>query len=274
MDKDFAPELSLFGASVVETKGSTFLCGGMGADQAIDGQAIYCVTSSEAQFDVVKIKQHRSDAASKPFMIGSSVMHHGGSIIVTGGGATCFSMGTFWDTNVYQAAVPTSLTADRTAVGKDYKPTEVKFISSHRVVSSTSAQKGDPIELGKPDAKVRISTIPRISLTSASEFKEVLRRGQPVVFENLQLGKCLGRWTAEYMTDRVGADEKVSILAQLICHSRSFLTDQPGGCARMQTRKRQNGFQREEFPIRYRGIWYHHGQSQKGRPIVLALTIK
>ncbi|KAJ3498723.1 hypothetical protein NLG97_g894 [Lecanicillium saksenae] len=208
---DFAPQLSIFGANVIEINGNAIICGGMGADEGIDGQAIYRLTSATSNIEVAKMKLQPDSAAAKPFMIGSSVFCHADHIVIAGGGATCFSMGTFWETNIYQAAVPSASDASPEAAQKEKEPTEVKFISSHRVVSSTSAQKGDVSELGRPDAKARISTIPRVSLASASEFEGILRRGQPVVFEHLQLGSCLESWTAESMTDKVGSDKKVVV---------------------------------------------------------------
>ncbi|KAJ6788551.1 hypothetical protein PWT90_06188 [Aphanocladium album] len=211
MKQDFAPQLSIFGAGVAEANGTTLVCGGMGADQTIDGQAMYCLATSSSKFEVAKVRQQPDNASSKPFMIGSSVMCHADHIVIAGGGATCFSMGTFWETNVYQASVPAAFTASHETSRKENKPAEVKFLSSHRVVSSTSAQKVDFRELGRPDAKVRISTIPRVSLNSASEFEGILRRGRPVVFDNLQLGSCVERWTAEYMTDKVGSQKKVVV---------------------------------------------------------------
>ncbi len=232
MSKDFAPELSIFGANVIEINGNALVCGGMGADQTVDGRAMYCLTSSESKVEVAKIKQCPDDAATNPFMIGSSALYHDGCIIIAGGGATCFSMGTYWETNVYQAPAPAVLNSGRETANEGFKPPEVKFISSHRVVSSTSARKGDS-ELGKPDAKARISTIPRISLRSASEFDGILRRGQPVVIENLQLGDCLEKWTAEYMTDRVGSDKKVSCSSYCclyFCYPCSPLTYKVGSC--------------------------------------------
>lgn len=182
----------------------------------VDGQAMYCLTWSESSVEVSIIKHCLRDAATKPFMIGSSAFYHDGCIFIAGGGATCFSMGTFWETNVYQAPVPTVLKRDQETAAKGTKPTELKFISSHRVVSSTSAQQ-DGSEFGRPDAKARITTIPRISLSSTSEFEGILRRGQPVVIENLHLGDCIDKWTAEYIVNRVGSDKKVSYHYSCFC---------------------------------------------------------
>ncbi|KAM3514848.1 hypothetical protein MY11210_001453 [Beauveria gryllotalpidicola] len=191
MNQNFAPELSIFGASSVEIQGNTLVCGGI-----------------ESKVDLTRITQRLDDAAAKPFMIGASVLYNEDRIVIAGGGATCFSMGTFWETNVYQAQVPTILNSGRVAADGRLISTEIKLISSQRVISSTSAHRGDS-EQGRPDAKARISTIARVSLSSESDFEDIILRGQPVVIQNLQLGECLKRWTAEYMTDRVGSDKKL-----------------------------------------------------------------
>lgn len=211
------PELSIFGANTVDVNGGSLIFGGMGADYTVDGQGVSWLSAKDSQLVSGTIHQNPSDAASKPFMIGSTVLQRDNDIIIAGGGATCFSMGTYWDTNTYQATIPEDLRADKTAsTNGSAKPTEVKFISSHRVVSSISAQKGDMGEPGRSDAKARISTIPRISLSSASEFETILRRGQPVVIENLALGSCLQDWTAKYMADKVGSDKQVRQAGSMI----------------------------------------------------------
>ncbi|KAM3485169.1 hypothetical protein MY3957_010006 [Beauveria namnaoensis] len=207
MSQNFTPELSIFGASCVEIQGNTLICGGIGADQAINGQAMYCLTSSESKVDLTRITQRPDDAATKPFMIGTSVLYTDDHIVIAGGGATCFSMGTFWETNVYQAQVPTILNSGRVVADRRSMSTEIKLMSSQRVTSSTSAHRGGS-ELGRPDAKARISTIARVSLSSETDFEDIILRGQPVVIENLQLGDCLKRWTVEYMTKRVGSGKK------------------------------------------------------------------
>ncbi|XWX00997.1 hypothetical protein V2A60_009022 [Cordyceps javanica] len=207
---EFSPELSIFGAQTVDINGNTFICGGMGGDPSSDGQAMYCLSSSESKANIAKINRCSDDAATSPFMIGSSVLYHDGRIIIAGGGATCFSMGTFWETNVYQALVPAVLKSGRDRASDGLKPDKVHFIYSHRVVSSTSAQKSDS-RVSRPDGETKISTIARLSLSSASEFESILQRGQPVVIENLHLGDCLKNWNADYMTDRVGGDKKVVV---------------------------------------------------------------
>ncbi|KAM3427404.1 hypothetical protein MY4824_009468 [Beauveria thailandica] len=208
MNQNFAPELSIFGASCVEIQGYTLICGGIGADPAINGQAMYCLTSSESKVDLARITQRPDDAATKPFMIGTSVLYNDDSIVIAGGGATCFSMGTYWETKVYQAQVPTIFKIGQVGADGRSMSTEIKLISSQRVISSTSAHRSGDSELGRPDAKARISTIARVSLSSETDFEDIILRGQPVVIENLQLGDCLKRWTVEYMTERVGSGKK------------------------------------------------------------------
>lgn len=223
--------------------GSTLICGGMGADPTVDGQTIYSLSTSGFNTEFAKIKQMAVEETPKPFMIGSVAMYHEGSVIIAGGGATCFSMGTFWDTGIYEASVPTSLQhivpkrAEREASNA-----RVRFISSHRVVSSTSAQKGDLSKLGRSDAKARISTIPRVRLSSASEFKEIVRLGHPVVIENLDLGICLKEWTVQYMTERVGSNKQVSRLKYSKELSQMSLTGILGCYSRMPRKRWQDGF--------------------------------
>lgn len=271
MSDDLAPEVAIFGASTVDVNGNTLICGGMGAHQTIDGQHIYSLSLVGTKPEFSKMKQTPDDASMKPFMIGSAAMYHNDSVIIWGGGATCFSMGTFWDTNIYQAKVPELL--DPTPASSA-NISEVKFISAHRVVSSTTAQKGDTFELGRSDAKARISTIPRVSLSSASDFETILRQGLPVVIEKLDLGVCVDKWTAEYMTESVGANKQVSVLQHAPLSYHIFLTSVSGCDTRMPYWNWQDGFQREKLSICHRRLWNYNDPSKEWRQTVLAISVK
>jgi tRNA wybutosine-synthesizing protein 4 len=208
-DAELTCRLSLFGATTVEHGNYTMVCGGMGWDASTDGRSLALFSAAENGFVVSDLPLTKMDESPNPFMIGSSVIVDGNRLIVFGGGATCFSMGTFWDTGVYIAQVPkmnpSSLRITRNEA--EVLP-NVDFIESRRVVGSTPSQ-SDTTLPADARAKPSITGTPRKSVASAEEFQQILRDGKPVILESLNLGRCLQDWTPNHMVDRVDGEKQV-----------------------------------------------------------------
>ncbi len=142
----------------------------------------------------------------RPLYVGhSAVSMPDGTIAMVGGGATCFSMGTFWNTGVYTLRLTiagdeddgVSLPAARWVHQKT-----VDIVSNHPSLPAAATYHNT----GKPAA---ISHIPRLKLETADDFLKIVREGRPVVVEGLDLGSCVSTWTLAYLVDKVGAQHKV-----------------------------------------------------------------
>jgi tRNA wybutosine-synthesizing protein 4 len=129
------------------------------------------------------------------------------SVVIVGGGATCFSMGTFWNKGVYTLRMQ-PLSGPPPAPRWVHEKT-VDIVPTQR--SPLAARKRQ--EAGKPP---RITPIPRVKLETADDFLKIVREGKPVVLEGLDLGSCVSAWTPDYLVDKVGADREVSSLLHLL----------------------------------------------------------
>jgi tRNA wybutosine-synthesizing protein 4 len=158
-----------------------------------------------------------NDKTPRPLLSGTSVvpLSHG-EFAVIGGGATCFSMGTFWNTGVYTF----HSSNDRT--NGEPSPLDTMVWAHEKTIDIIPGERSVPFRQrpapnGQSNEQVSISSIPRVKLQTANDFTELLRRGEPAVIEGLDLGSCVSNWTLDYLVDKVGHDRKVG-------HSHPFIT--------------------------------------------------
>lgn len=198
--------LSVFGATYVSLFDQTIICGGTRHDGAVLGQTITSMQVNNEGYKVTEWQLNNSSHVEVPFMIGASVVPRHKDLLILGGGATCFSMGTFWETGLYSIKLPEHLTASKDSANLDKA---VTFLESHRVVGAPGDAK--PYDSAQPQQDdVSITTIPRVKADSSADFENHLKNGKPVIVEGLNLGGCVEKWTPEYMVEAVGADKEVT----------------------------------------------------------------
>lgn len=122
--------------------------------------------------------------------------------MVVGGGATCFSMGTFWNKGVYNL---------RLSEAEKSVPAPALPWVHERTVELIPTQRGLPIAPRQQGNRepTEPTPIPRLRLGTGDDFAKVVRDGRPVVLEGLDLGSCVANWTLNYLADKVGADREV-----------------------------------------------------------------
>lgn len=142
----------------------------------------------------------------RPLLVGHSVARTDDDrVVILGGGATCFSMGTCWNRGSY---------AIHTDASKELADS-LDYVQSVEIVQGVA--KGE--ETGTPSAEAsapEVTPIPRVSLQSAHEFETILRRAHPAILSGLDLGPCVARWALDYIVEKVGADRKVSCMSTCV----------------------------------------------------------
>lgn len=119
-------------------------------------------------------------------------------VAILGGGATCFSMGTYWNRGPY------SFRVDEDQISVD----SLNYVQTVETVPGVAD--GDAAGVDSQTASgPKVTSIPRVSLDSSEEFKKILERAQPVVLCGLDLGSCVANWGFDYIVDKVGAERKV-----------------------------------------------------------------
>ncbi|KAL2265589.1 hypothetical protein VTJ83DRAFT_6689 [Remersonia thermophila] len=157
----------------------------------------------------------------RPLLAGHSavILPDSNSVVIVGGGATCFSMGTHWNKGVYTIRLQDRLGVD----GEKEAAPAVSAVSPRWVHQKTidilPGEKSFPplpttaarTALADGGSSAEMTPIPRVKLDSADDFERILRADRPVVIEGLNLGSCVSAWTLDYLVDKVGADRKVVI---------------------------------------------------------------
>ncbi|KAI1480532.1 LCM-domain-containing protein [Daldinia eschscholtzii] len=144
----------------------------------------------------------------RPLLIGASIEKaKDGQLIVMGGGATCFSMGTFWNPGCYTLRYTLKAFATGIPISHDSRA-----IWRHsRIVELTEETERNHVSTSSNGVAAAKVDIPRLQINTADEFSAVLKAGKPVVFEACQLGKCIQTWTPDYIVKQLGPDREVVV---------------------------------------------------------------
>lgn len=199
--------LSVFGATVVHLGPSVALCGGAGDEESVQGQHITVLSAASGRVAILGTGFPTHNVANEwPFVIGSSVLASGRQLTVFGGGAVCFSMGSYWETRPWQIDF-SGAPGTYWDLGPSHEVCE--YLESPKILGKTQMTDHVVTDSG---GKPSIIPIPRIRISSDEHFRTVLQEGKPVVIEGLDTGGCLQKWTPAYMVEQVGEDKQVSAI--------------------------------------------------------------
>ncbi|TLD05301.1 uncharacterized protein PgNI_09679 [Pyricularia grisea] len=189
-----------------------------------DGTSTNLSICSRVNFPV-----YHKESIPRHLAVGSSIAcTDQGQIILVGGGATCFSMGTFWTKGAYtflidlerlsnmdtalcssEAASPTQVNTE--AAGAVNEEDTIWAISGAVLISDADTSVLDSTAATHQDAAQIGPQIPRVRLASRDDFEQVLRQRKPVIIEGASIGPCMTAWSDRYLVEAVGADKEVSI---------------------------------------------------------------
>ncbi|KAK4179979.1 putative leucine carboxyl methyltransferase 2 [Triangularia setosa] len=189
-----------FGATCIQHGDEFILLGGVARDHLLgynDEIVAFSVTGTE--FKVTR--RLVSNVSPRALYTGhSAAVTADGRIVVVGGGATCFSMGTFWNKGVYSLRLPGLDTAEPLPHWVHDKTVDI-IPGERSLPIQTKSQNGD--------SSIGIKTIERMQLKTADDFAKIVRSGRPVVLEGLDLGSCVASWDLKYLAEKVGSKRKV-----------------------------------------------------------------
>ncbi|KAK0651390.1 hypothetical protein B0T16DRAFT_403822 [Cercophora newfieldiana] len=208
LDEFYHHALDRFGATAYWDGSSYKVIGGVIRDELLQHSMEIMQLDDDSTDGLGAIKLSRYSGTvedgfpPRPLLIGTSTIPlSDGRFVVMGGGATCFSMGTFWNKGVYTF----SLNEDKKSVWTLDKTVDI--IPGERIIPL----RPNPAIEGGNAAPVQIKPIPRLKIQTPEEFADLLRKGQPAVLEGLDFGTCTSTWTLDYLSSKIGPDRKVTI---------------------------------------------------------------
>ena len=197
------------GACLTKSRAGILLIGGISRyllPQELDVVCLRLLPSSSGDGDctVVPSVVEYEVRGSRPLLIGHSVYNGGDSVALAGGGAVCFSFGTYWNHCLY------SIQMGGHRAESIWSHIEAGKLSSEsqRLKENNDASPGFPVSCGV--AETAKSVTPRMRLEESQNFEHVVGISNPVVMEGMYLGPCITEWSLEALKVKVGAKRPVS----------------------------------------------------------------
>jgi tRNA wybutosine-synthesizing protein 4 len=196
------------GASLVPWKDDTFLLiGGVSKDGVRSlAEDFLLLMHSDTRIDVrYPVMQLPS---SWPLLIGMGVVAATrNEIVIAGGGAVCFSMGSFWNTGYF------------TVTSGDMQGASM-WRTSLRLENGTarSALPTPPnirrkawTKAGKKSALPRTVEVSHVRLQSREDFSRMVASSKPAIIGGLGIGPCVDLWTLDYLKEKIGAERELVV---------------------------------------------------------------
>ncbi|KAK5107584.1 hypothetical protein LTR62_000978 [Meristemomyces frigidus] len=207
--------LGRFGAQLVRTNRGILMVGGICGGRMLNHQD-----------EILNMKTLRTHPVTgkRPLFVGSSITDVDGGLIVLGGGANCFSFGTFWNKPAILTDSPEAslkigwhlLSTQRpdSSLGQVWDMAE-RAVQPQQPVQSwqpTEPQTNGHISMPQPELRLPEPTkIERRSLSQGVEFEQCVNEGQPMVFTEGDIGPCTTMWDNTYLKEAIGASSKVVV---------------------------------------------------------------
>lgn len=204
---DFRELVGRFGASTfISSEGFVSVVGGIIADGIVT-QDLDILITDPLRYEI--IAGCCIGITPKPLLIGTSAEMIQGQLVITGGGATCFSMGTYWNPVCYTIPYDTEYFAGLKATESSCYGIWL-FWKVVEVTEQTKRQHA--YKLRENDrAAVKID-IPRLHINTADAFLAVLKASKPVIIEGSKLGCCTETWSSDYIAEQLGPDKEVTTI--------------------------------------------------------------
>ncbi|KAL9103898.1 MAG: hypothetical protein Q9163_001091 [Psora crenata] len=226
--------LGRLGSQLVPFLDGLLLIGGVCNDMLREKEEVVYISKTQFPNENWSITSVRWQAShSRSLLVGHSALGFRDQVLIAGGGAVCFSFGSFWnrmqillspDSRGAQSTKKQCTSSDKaTDIDADTRePAPKKGLPSRREVSSGSdnspaSEEGQlhsakPIDsASNPTASQSDRTVSRYSFVDASDFWKPDGTGEPMVFTEVNIGPCRTEWTPEGLKTKVGADRDVVV---------------------------------------------------------------
>ena len=227
--------LARIGAQVASSDLGIFLVGG--ASNIILGKQHEVMRLHPPQFakdNWTLSSVHIEGYAQRMLLVGHNTLATKNHMLVVGGGAVCFSFGTFWNERPiilghdtkneplqlesFQEETSTRSVNDFSTLGvaqesRNHRMTEDAGADEVLVRSYPWCPDDDQIERPTSHRTLQSKNVQPsdLSLRTAFDFSSVLDRGNPVVIRDLDLGRCTSEWNLTALKTRLGPERQVVV---------------------------------------------------------------
>ena len=207
--------LCRFGACLVNSPQGLYLVGGVEPSGLPPSGSEICrlIVSTSTRHEGSRLlgfaslpDWHGGGLDPQPLLVGHSAICDGEGIVVAGGGATCFSFGSFMNSDVWR------LSAEGRCERGVWKLAR-HDVASPEVERSAKRQKLAVLPSNPQSHAHRAHLIPvkKVQVKSHEVFQKKMARGTPCVFESVNMGPCVTKWTTEYLKKAIGGDRQFDV---------------------------------------------------------------
>ncbi|KAI0181862.1 LCM-domain-containing protein [Hypoxylon sp. FL1284] len=210
LDDGFIGLVNRFGASsFVSPEGHLSVVGGIVPNGLVTRDIEIVIAGVFSRYsDSIKVLANRGiRSTQRPLLIGTSAEIIDKQLVIIGGGATCFSMGTYWNPGCYTVPYdPEDVVGGNTI--RPYSDEVWKLSKLVEVTEQTGNQKA--YGRGNKRAAVKLD-IPRLQINTSNDFVSMLKAGKPVVIQGGKLGCCTQTWSSDYIVGQLGPNREVVV---------------------------------------------------------------
>jgi tRNA wybutosine-synthesizing protein 4 len=155
-----------------------------------------------------------------PLLVGfSGAAISADEIIIAGGGAVCFAMGSFWNEELFSIRSanlsepqPWSVTVHHPELTAQVQPPrQAAYIKGKGKGKSKNRVKGKNQAKNLDAVRPTITIIPRLKIKSSNDFAQLLESSKPAILEGLVIGPCTSLWTLDYLKEKIGPDRELVV---------------------------------------------------------------
>lgn len=192
------------GASLVPWENSILLIGGVSKNKLHSrSEDLLLLTHSKTQI-VVESPVIRLDSAW-PLLVGVGVVAVSrDEVVLTGGGAVCFSMGSFWNKDHF------TISPAVTQGAKSWHVIPYQIDGAAEAKTAAALRRNQPTKTRKPTA-LHIAEVARVQLHLAEDFSRIVSTSQPAIIGGLKIGPCTELWTLDYLKEKIGPERELVV---------------------------------------------------------------
>ncbi|KAF1955701.1 Clavaminate synthase-like protein [Byssothecium circinans] len=193
-----------FGASLIPFKHSLLLIGGVSKKEIGSLREDFVVIHTDSNENTIRVEQPTVSLPESawPLLVGAGAAPVSwDEVVVAGGGAVCFSMGSFWNKGYL------TITTDAARA----QPWTVLLSASGEAKTNIPPSLPKAGAKAKKSAEPKPTTISRVQLNSSEDFVTLLTASKPTIIEGQNIGPCLQLWTLDYLKENIGAARDVVI---------------------------------------------------------------
>jgi tRNA wybutosine-synthesizing protein 4 len=157
-----------------------------------------------------------------PLLVGvGAVSISPGEIVLAGGGAVCFSMGSYWNEDPitilpgiaqgaksWRRVVPSQTSGTAGTAGTAGTEGTAQANTAETTLSDRRGRAGVEKRL---TTAARTTEIARVHIQSSDDFGKLTALSKPAIIEGLNIGPCTDLWTLDYLKEKLGPERELVI---------------------------------------------------------------